>query len=58
MVTFEENTGTYVCDRCKLHYTNKTLAEQCEAWDAAHDSCNLAIAQQSEESKSRRAVQA
>ncbi len=54
MVTFETDTGTYVCDRCLLHYKDKQLAEQCEAWDAEHNACNLTIARQSEESKVNR----
>ena len=55
MVTFEKSTGTYVCSRCLLHYKDRKLAEQCEAWDAEHNTCNLSIARQSEESKAKRA---
>ncbi len=56
MVVLEEGTGTYMCERCMLHYRSKGLAEHCEAWDAVHNSCNLAIAQQSEEVRAKKAA--
>ncbi|MBI2989894.1 MAG: hypothetical protein HYY51_01755 [Candidatus Magasanikbacteria bacterium] len=33
----------YTCEVCGLNYVDQKIAEQCEAWCAAHQSCNLDI---------------
>ena len=34
----------FQCPECGLHYNEKNVAEQCEAWCKEHKSCNLEIA--------------
>lgn len=43
------NQKLYQCAVCKLHYKEKELADECYAWCSKNPSCNLAVAQQSEE---------
>ncbi|MGC8495784.1 MAG: hypothetical protein ACP5RM_03390 [Candidatus Micrarchaeia archaeon] len=54
MVGFNKEKGTYFCEICKLNYTDKKLAEACQAWCSSHDSCNLSIASQSVEAQEKR----
>ncbi|MGC8628594.1 MAG: hypothetical protein ACP5T4_00045 [Candidatus Micrarchaeia archaeon] len=59
MVGYDKTTGRYFCEVCGLHYATKELAEKCQAWCSAHNSCNLAIASQSiEAQESRRSKKA
>ena len=38
-----EKDGLFVCGLCGLKYADRKTAEECEAWDKEHDSCNLDI---------------
>ncbi|MGC8710425.1 MAG: hypothetical protein ACP5RF_02350 [Candidatus Micrarchaeia archaeon] len=55
MVGYEKDSGLYFCEICRLHYTDKALAEKCQEWCSKHNSCNLAIASQSVEAVRGRA---
>ena len=33
----------FQCEACGLKYREKEIAEKCEAWCTAHNSCNLEI---------------
>ncbi|MDP3947784.1 MAG: hypothetical protein Q8Q41_03790 [bacterium] len=33
----------YQCEACGFHYRKKEIAEKCEAWCGAHQSCNIEI---------------
>ncbi len=35
--------GFYICDDCKLRYSDKKMAQKCERWCLAYHSCNLEI---------------
>ncbi|MCL5680030.1 MAG: hypothetical protein M1465_01650 [Candidatus Marsarchaeota archaeon] len=54
MVVFDNKFGAYICERCLLHYESEELAKKCEAWDKEHNSCNMVVARQSIEAKSRK----
>ena len=52
MKTIEKNnTISYQCDECGLHYISKQWAEKCEKWCKEHHSCNLEITSHAEENK-------
>ena len=38
----------YACEECGLKYTEKEIAEKCQAWCSEHKSCNLEIIQHNE----------
>ncbi|HEX6122124.1 MAG TPA: hypothetical protein VFY89_03135 [Ktedonobacterales bacterium] len=40
---------TYQCSYCQLTFDEQHWQEACEAWCAAHQSCNLAITAHSRE---------
>jgi hypothetical protein len=42
-----ETVGEYQCSICQLHFREKSLQQQCEAWCRTHNSCHLHIASQS-----------
>ena len=42
-----EGRKCHRCDECLLYYKDKEIAEKCEAWCKAHNSCNLEITKQS-----------
>jgi hypothetical protein len=43
----------YQCRICKLHYTDKKLADACYAWCSTHEgTCNLQITKKSIEAQS------
>ena len=35
--------GLFQCEECKLLYKEKAVAEKCQAWCKANNSCNLEI---------------
>lgn len=35
--------NVFQCEECKLLYTEKEIAEKCQAWCREHKSCNLEI---------------
>ena len=51
----QEQTGDtdqgYQCPICQLHFRQKRVQQQCEAWCRTHNSCNLQIAHQSIEAQ-------
>lgn len=51
MAEIAQKKETYQCSICKLHYEDKELMEQCEAWCKSNDSCDYAIGKQSIEAK-------
>ena len=42
---------TYQCSYCQLTFDERHWQEACEAWCAAHQSCNLAITAHSREAR-------
>lgn len=49
-----ETAEVYQCPICLLHFCEKSLQQQCEAWCRTHNSCNLQIASQSQEAQKSR----
>ncbi len=43
----------YLCPECGLHYEDKAVAEQCEAFCKEHNACSLDITQYSIENKEK-----
>jgi len=41
----KEESTLYQCEECGFMYHDKEWAEKCQAWCAAHQSCNLEIIQ-------------
>lgn len=41
----------YQCPICQLHFREKSVQQECEAWCRAHNSCHLQIASQSIEAQ-------
>jgi len=39
----KENGELYQCEECGFKYTERALAEKCEAWCREHKSCNIEI---------------
>lgn len=46
-----ETVPQYQCPICQLHFREKSVQQQCEAWCRAHNSCSLKIARQSIEAQ-------
>jgi len=46
-----ERAGEHQCPICQLHFREKSVQQQCEAWCRTHSSCSLQIASQSIEAK-------
>lgn len=46
-----ETKDAHQCPECGLHYTNKKTAEECAAWCARYNSCNLEITKYSIENR-------
>ena len=42
-----ERGESYQCHECGLHYKDPEIANKCEAWCKANNSCNLEITKQS-----------
>lgn len=45
----------YQCSECGLHYRDKELAKQCEAFCKKHKACSMEIAPQAVENEKRQA---
>lgn len=45
----KERNKLYQCEECGFHYTDKKMAEKCEAWCREHKSCNIEITAKAEE---------
>jgi len=43
----EDSAKLYQCSICKLHFTSKEVAVQCDDWCKNNNSCNMEIAGQS-----------
>jgi len=44
MVIMVKKTNRFwICEECKLRYSEKEWAEKCEAWCKKYKSCNLEI---------------
>lgn len=46
-----ETAEVYQCSICHLHFREKSLQQECEAWCRTHNSCRLQIASQSLEAR-------
>lgn len=49
-----ESPRAYPCPICHLHFRDKRVQQQCEAWCRTHTSCCLSIARQSQEAQENR----
>lgn len=47
---------TYKCLECGLHYRDKELAEQCEAFCKKHKACSMEIAPHAIENEKRQSA--
>ena len=51
MVKFIEDKNLYQCEECGMYYTDKAMAEKCEAWCREHHTCNIEIIKHAVENK-------
>lgn len=47
----KDEESLHQCEACGFHYREAELAEKCEQWCRAHNSCNLEITAHAEENK-------
>jgi hypothetical protein len=50
-----DTAEVYQCPICQLHFHQKSVQQQCEAWCRTHPSCHLQIASQSLEANTAQA---
>lgn len=46
-IKHNKETALFQCGECKLHYSEREIAERCEAWCKEHHTCHLDIIQYS-----------
>ena len=51
VIDSEKDKKLFQCPECGFHYTDKDLAEKCEAWCREHKSCNIEITAHAEENR-------